>query len=193
MGLPGTGQSHNLPAPRPKLGECVVLHLRSAGRQELTRRIQRAMHLGNTLTVQHPEGQVDKMHSQIHHATTTGLAAIVEPILVRPVSIMKLKIDGKDLTEFSAAKDVVDDADPPGFPVGEIDTDQPGCRARCRQNGGHLSRVAAQGLLAEHGDAPLQYLDCLRSVHGTWRGNHYTVRFKGKEFVHRFHCRSFRR
>src|SRR4051812_16507288 len=108
------------------------------------------------------------MHAEIHDAAAARERRLVEPGLVRPVSVVEHEICRVDVPQLAGAYHLADSSHPFGKAVRQVDTEQPVRGARSVYDGSHLLCRSAERFLTEYGRAAFQCTDRLLRVHGAW-------------------------
>src|SRR5829696_1001703 len=151
----------------------------------LAMREQRTGDAHYLLAFEQPLREIDKMRAQIDNAATARQGRIVEPGLVRSVSIVEHEISGVDGSQLATTHEIMHLAHAADKSIGEVDTQQPvrppcGCDySRC------LTLRPAERFLAEDCDTPLERCDGLFGMESARCCDHNPIKIRVEELVER--------
>src|ERR1051325_2324816 len=125
------------------------------------------------------------MWSKIQHATATGKRVVVEPRLVRPIAVMKLRINGEYFPERTTLHDPVDGLHCRYRTIRQVNSQQAVCIASCLDYSSRFKSIPSERLLTEHRYSLLERSDRLLRVKSIRRGNHNPVEIVTQQFLER--------
>jgi hypothetical protein len=181
--IPRAGNPNYGSVRQLELAENEILALvRAGGTSILEQPRASGRHFGE---IEQPQRQIDKMDSQVDQAAAAGQRRIVKPAITGPVGIVERQVGGEWLPQRAGGNEAADRLHRRGVAVGEIHSKKPVGVARGVEHGLDFAGVAAERLLAEHGDARVQRFDTLFGVKRARSSNHHPARIEREHVLER--------
>src|ERR1044072_3535409 len=125
------------------------------------------------------------MHSEIKNTATACEREITKPCLVRPVTVVKLRIDSKHFTQRTTLNKRTHRSHRRYRAVRQIDSQQTVCRARRIDYLSRLMRIPAKRLLTEHRRPTFERCNRLLRVKAIGRRNPHSIKRQIQQLLKR--------
>src|SRR5215203_5633114 len=125
------------------------------------------------------------MWSQIQYAPAAGKRVVVEPSFVRSITVMKLRIDGKNLSQRTTLNKPAHALHCGYRTVRQVNSEQAVCAASGLDYSSRFKSVPSEWLLTKNCNALLERRDCLFRVKPVRCGNHNSVEVVAQQLIER--------
>src|SRR5215212_9214777 len=125
------------------------------------------------------------MRSKVQHTATTGKRVVVEPRFVRSITVMKFRIDGKNLPERTTLNKPAHALHCGYRTVRQVNSEQAVCAASGLDYSSRFKSVPSEGLLTKNCNALLERRNRLFRVKPVRCGNHNSVEIVAQQLIER--------
>src|SRR5215213_10394188 len=115
------------------------------------------------------------MRSEIENAAATRKREVTKPRLVRPVAVVKFRIDSKDMPQLTTLNKVTDRLHRRYRPIRQINSQQTVCLPCCIYYLSRLNGIPAERLLTEHRNPTFECGNGLFRVKAIGRSDHDSI------------------
>src|SRR5215212_2056816 len=123
------------------------------------------------------------MRSEIENAAATRKRVVTKPGLVRPIAVMKLRIDSKHFPQLTTLNQITDRLHCRYRSIRQIHSQQPVRIPRCIDYHSRLRRIPPERLLTEHRNPALECRNRLLGVKAIRRRNHDSIEILTQQFL----------